>query len=101
MRREGKSYAHPLAILISGTSDAPVPRFAVAAGKSLGTAVARNRMKRLLREALRQYTDQLPAGCDLILIARAPMRDAVQSEVNAAVKRLLANARLIESHDAG
>lgn len=95
VRREGKSYAHPLAVLITGRSDAPGPRFGVAAGKALGPAVVRNRLKRLLRESLRPYTSQVPAGHDLLLIARRPMRDASQSEVNRAVRYLIQRAHLI------
>ena len=59
VRRDGKSYAHPLVVLIvlnSENNDQPrarAVRVGVAAGKSVGTAVYRNRAKRLLREAMR------------------------------------------------
>jgi ribonuclease P protein component len=56
VRRDGKSYAHPLVVLIalnSENNEHSRVRVGVAAGKSVGTAVIRNRTKRLLREAMR------------------------------------------------
>ncbi len=46
------------------------PRLGVSVSRKLGGAVARNRWKRLLREAFRLSRPQLPAGLDLILIPR-------------------------------
>ena len=96
VRRDGKSYAHLLAVLIAGSSDSPGPRLGVAAGADLGPAVVRNRLKRRLREALRPLAGQVPGGHDLMFIARGPMVQAGQSEVNAAVRLLLRRAKLIE-----
>ncbi len=96
VRCDGISYAHPFIVLFALASDLPYPRFAVAAGARLGGAVVRNRMKRRLREALRPLAPQLAAGHDLVLIARAPLREASQDEVNQAVQQLLKRAGLLE-----
>ena len=53
VRRSGKSYAHPLVVLIVQSNNQPRVKIGVAAGRTVGTAVYRNRAKRLLREAMR------------------------------------------------
>ena len=43
----------------------------IASSKAVGIAVQRNRAKRRLREVFRSQQQRVPAGCDLLLIARA------------------------------
>ena len=43
----------------------------VASTSAVGAAVQRNRAKRRLREVFRHHQHLVPAGCDLMLIARA------------------------------
>jgi ribonuclease P protein component len=43
----------------------------IASNAAVGSAVKRNRAKRRLREIFRQQQHLVPAGCDLLLIARA------------------------------
>jgi ribonuclease P protein component len=69
-------------------------RFAVAAGKRLGGAVVRNRIKRRLREAIRQVYPQLAPGYDVIVIARAPIIEAEVTQVAAALSEALRRARV-------
>ena len=49
-------------------NDCGYTRLGVSVGKSCGNAVARNRFKRLLREAFRQNQEQIPAGFDYLLM---------------------------------
>ena len=100
VRRDGKSYAHPLVVLIVQNYDQPRVRLGVAAGKSVGTAVARNRAKRLLREAMRTLIPNIASGLDLILIARPALASATLAEAQRALENLLQRARIfIPKHE--
>ncbi len=46
------------------------PRLGLSVSRKLGNAVARNRWKRLLREAFRLSLLQLPEGVDLVVVPR-------------------------------
>ncbi|NJC98949.1 MAG: ribonuclease P protein component [Anaerolineales bacterium] len=98
VRRSGKSYAHPLVVLIalkSEKSDQPRVRVGVAAGRTVGTAVTRNRTKRLLREAMRTLILDIASGFDLILIARPGLASASLEETRQAVLQLLQRAKIL------
>jgi ribonuclease P protein component len=49
----------------------PYPRLGMSIARRVGNAVARNRWKRLLREAFRLSRPDLPPGVDLVVIPRA------------------------------
>ncbi|MCJ7435713.1 MAG: ribonuclease P protein component [Anaerolineales bacterium] len=94
VRHNGKSYAHPLVVLVAQTSDHPNIRVGVAAGKTTGNAVHRNRAKRLLRESMRTLLPSLAPGWDLILIARVGLASASLEDTRTALTSLLRRAGL-------
>lgn len=66
----------------SGAPARPRPRLGVAASAAVvGSAVQRNRAKRRLREIFRAHQDLVPAGCDLLLVARAPLNRLAYREL--------------------
>jgi len=109
VRRSGKSYAHPLVVLIvqahdkrsnpadqrSGVMDQGRVKVGVAAGRTVGTAVYRNRAKRLLREVMRPLLPQIASGLDLILIARPALVPASLEEARQALLTLLQRAQIL------
>ena len=54
------------------------PRLGISIGRRVGTAVRRNRIKRLLREAFRLEQRGMPAGVDLIVQVRPHEPRALQ-----------------------
>ncbi len=100
VRRFGKSYAHPLVVLIVQPGDLPKVRVGVTAGKTVGLAVRRNRAKRLLRAAMHRLLPDLRPGSDLLLIARPPLTTATLDDTCAALAILLRRAGLLTSPDA-
>jgi ribonuclease P protein component len=102
VRQLGKSYAHPLVVLIILANDTGQSRFAVSAGRSVGNAVERNRAKRLLRECLRPKLCQIHPGWDIVVIARHGAAQAQLSELDQMLTNLLKRAGILkEVHDIG
>ncbi len=56
--------------LLAAASGLPRVRLCVAVTKRHGNAVARNRLKRVCREAFRLIRDELPGGCDYVILPR-------------------------------
>ena len=80
--RTGRSVANRYLVLYyferSGSGPGKVdtaagPRVGFSVSKRLGSAVDRNRIKRVLREAFRLHGHSLEGDMDLVLIARTPI----------------------------
>ena len=99
VRQSGRSYAHSLMVLVAQSSEVKHVRVGVAAGKTTGTAVHRNRAKRLLREAVRPLIPSLASGWDLILIARRPLATASLTETRDALMNLLERAKILPADE--
>jgi ribonuclease P protein component len=59
-----------LLLVFGEKNNLPHARLGLSVSKKVGNAVARNRWKRLLREAFRTTRPQLPPGVDLVVIPR-------------------------------
>jgi len=97
VRRQGRSYKHPLIVMVILPNDLPHSRFGFTASKRIGNAVKRNRVRRLMREAVRLQWDDIAPGWDVVCIARRPIATATFHEVQAACQTLLAKAGLLKS----
>lgn len=96
VRRLGKSYAHPLVVLLKHPNASNQTRVGISAGRSVGNAVHRNRAKRILREIMRPILPAIRPGWDIILLARRPILSGKYNEVETAVQTLLKRAKILE-----
>ena len=92
--REGSSRANRFLVLYAfprSTDEAGVElRLGVSVGRRIGRAVARNRVKRAIREAFWGLAERLPAGHDFVIVARPGVEGLVEREGAAGVGESLA-----------
>ena len=83
-------------ILYARPNDLPTCRGATVASRRVGNAVARNRAKRVLREAWRLNKHLVARPCDVVLVASQEWRDVRLGAIEPAVRMLIekANAQL-------
>ena len=76
-RARGKSWPSGpvVARILPNTLEPKQNRYTVIAGKRCGKAVQRNRMKRLIREALRGYHPFLRPGHDMAFVCRGTVEE--------------------------
>lgn len=94
VRREGKSFAHPLFVMIVLPAQEDVTRIGVIATKSVGGAVERNRSKRLLRAAADELAECIAPGNMMLLIARKHILDTDTPEVRDVLVQQLMKANI-------
>jgi ribonuclease P protein component len=60
-------------------------RLGVSVSRKVGGAVERNKVKRALREAFWNLTDQLPPRHDFVIVARSEIKDLIEKDGTAGV----------------
>lgn len=96
VRRLGRSYAHPLLVLVLTPGNSGQLRIGVTVGRYAGNAVKRNRVKRQLRAGIFPFRKKIALGWDMIFIARKPVVDANFEMIQVAIKTLLKRAKVLE-----
>lgn len=73
----------------------PALRIGIAAGKKIGGAVVRNRIRRRLKSIARDLAPSVKPGTDLLIGVRAPASVASSAQLRAALTDCLRRAKLL------
>jgi ribonuclease P protein component len=96
VRRGGRSFAHPLVVLLVRPNGLPRSRWGVTTDRAVAGAVRRNRAKRRTREILRRISPRLQPGWDVVVIARPQAVVAEFSRLDGALAGLFERGGLLE-----
>lgn len=100
VRRDGHSTTTALLVLSVLPNELGRNRYGVAAGRRLGSAVLRNRAKRLVRESLRELHPRLRPGYDMLVIVRNRFTPATPAMlVRGQLEQLCRRSGLLDSAD--
>lgn len=101
IQQQGKRWVHSWLILGGLPNDLGFTRCGFVVSRRLGKATERNRIRRRLREAVRQRYAQIRPGWDLVFIARAGIGKADFRGIGTAVEALLREAGLWQAPENG
>ena len=87
--RRGTVRSSRLLVLRSLRTEGSRTRIGLSTPRMLGGAVQRNRVRRRLRELVREQLGASDVGCDLLLIARPDASTASYAELRDALRSLL------------
>lgn len=95
IRRNGSSVSNKIIVVCVDNNHLAYSRFGFSVSKRIGNAVVRNRIKRRLKEAVRQRINEIRTGKDIVFIARFPIKYADYQEIDKSCARLLRRANLL------
>lgn len=95
LRHEGGAKKHPYGILSYAPNDLTHNRYGFITSKRLGNAVTRNRVRRVVREAVRLLHPRLRQGYDVVFIVRPAAVAQPFAEVQRIVIDLFTRAGLL------
>ncbi|MCH5585039.1 ribonuclease P protein component [Shimazuella sp. AN120528] len=93
--RGGTSVANRQFVLYTfKRTDGEVARVGISISRKVGKAVVRNRIKRLVKEIVRQWMKQIHPQLDLILIARNPVAGLDYTEMESSLRHVMKRANV-------
>jgi len=93
---QGKSYANrQFVIYLLKKPEQKNFRIGLSVSKQIGSAVVRNRVKRLIRETFQHLKEDLPSDYDFVIIARKPAATMGFHEVKKSIIHILKLAKLL------
>ena len=94
---QGVNSASRYIVVYARPNELGVSRLGLSVSKKVGKAVIRNRLKRLLRGAMRKGLEGLPLNYDFVIIARKSSVEAELDDFILDIKRFL--SRLVHEKD--
>lgn len=93
--RRGRSLPSKMLVMIYNKSKTGMVKVGFSVSKRIGNSVARNRIKRRLREAFRPFIPEIKPGYDIIFIARDAVKEAEFGHISATMQNLLTRSGLM------
>lgn len=84
-----KSYANKLLVMYVLENGTDTIRLGVSVSKKVGNSIVRHRLARLIRESFRLNSSHIKKGLDIVVVARAGLKDKGYEETNNAMLHLL------------
>ena len=97
--REGVNTAFRYVVIYARPNGLKMTRLGLSVSKKVGKAVVRNRLKRLLRVAMRKGSEGLRLGYDFIVIARKSSVEAKLDDFIRDIRKFLSRLRNEKNSD--
>lgn len=94
--KKGRSFANRLFVMYVMENHSEGNRLGISVSKKVGNSVVRHRVTRLVRESYRLSEDKFHNGLDIVVIARANVREASYHETESAIIHLAGLHKIID-----
>jgi ribonuclease P protein component len=95
LQERGTMRSHPLLAARILRTDLEMTRFGMATGRTLGSAVVRNRVRRRIRGVLRELEPDIQPGWDVLLVARPAIVGADHEALVMTLRRQLSRGGVL------
>lgn len=93
--RTGKSYANKYLVMYILENRTDMNRVGISVSKKVGNSIVRHRLARLIREAFRLNNDNVKRGLDIVVVARAGLKEKGYKETESAMLHLMKHLDII------
>ena len=91
----GKSFVHPAVITYVVPTRSGGVRLGITTGKKMGSAVERNRARRIIRAAFMSLSSEINASCDIVFVARHRILRHKSTELEKVFRAHLKEAKVL------